>query len=59
MNTVPLNVLIDAVKTIEMLREVARSEMTTDQYMQSLRSWSSFGAYVDHISKQINIEVQA
>lgn len=36
MNTVPLNVLINAVEAMKMLRRVADEHLTTEQYMQAL-----------------------
>ena len=56
---IPLNVLTDAVAAMKMLRGVADSQLTTDQFMQALQSWSALHAYVASITKQIKIEVEA
>lgn len=57
MNTVPLNVLINAVEAMKMLRRVADEHLTTEQYMQALTACSALNANVDYITKQINVEV--
>lgn len=59
MNTVPLNVLIDAVAALDMLRKVADDHLTTDQYMQALRAGSILRVYVNNISEQVKVEVPA
>lgn len=59
MNDVPLNVLINAVEAMKMLRRVADERLTNEQYMQALSAYSALSANVDYITKQINIEVQA
>lgn len=56
MNTIPLNILTDAVEAIKMLRQVADEHMTTPQYMQALRAGSALSAWVDVITKEIKVE---
>jgi hypothetical protein len=58
-NTVPLNILVDALAALDMLRKVADEHLTTDQYMQALRAGSILRVYVNHISEQIKVEVPA
>ncbi len=59
MNTVPLNVLIDAVAALDMLRKVADAHLTTEQYMQALQAGSILRVYVNNISEQVKVEVPA
>jgi len=56
---IPLNVLIDALTTIKMLRDVSDDKMTNAQFKQAMRSCSDLNYYVESISKQIKIEVEA
>ena len=56
---IPLNVLIDALTTIKMLRDVADDKMTTAQFMQAMRSCSDLDYYVTTIAKQIKVDVEA
>ena len=59
MNTVPLNILVDALAALDMLRKVADEHLTTDQYMQALQAGSILRVYVNNISEQIKVEVPA
>ena len=56
---IPLNVLVDAVKALEMLRVVADNNLSTEQFMHGLRAFSTLRAYVDEITKAQVIEVTA
>jgi len=59
MNHIPLNVLIDALSALKMLRDVADDKLTGPQYTQALRSWSALNAHVSAITKNIGVEVPA
>jgi hypothetical protein len=54
---IPLKVLVDAVKALEMLRVVADTELSTDQYMQGLKAWSALHAHVNEITQSLDVEV--
>ena len=54
---IPLNVLIEAVATMQMLRDVADPLLNTSQFMQAMRSHSELGAYVKQITEKINVEI--
>ena len=54
---IPLNVLIEAVATMQMLRDVADPLLNTSQFMQAMRVHSEFGAYVKQITEKINVEI--
>jgi len=54
---IPLSVLVAAVDAMRMLRDVADDKLTTAQFMQAMRGHSELSAYVDLITKQINVEV--
>ena len=56
---IPLVVLVRAESAMKMLREVADPLLTGPQYMEALRSWSSFQAHVKCITEKIDVEVQA
>ena len=56
---IPLNVLIAAVDAMRMLRDVADDKMDTAQFMQAMRAHSELSAYVDLVTNQIKIEVEA
>lgn len=55
--TINLNVLIDAVKALEMLRQVADPRLSTEQFMQALRAYSALDAWVKTATKEIEVEV--
>lgn len=56
MNTMPLNVLTDAVAALKMLRDVADGLLTNQQFMQAMRADSALSAYVEAITKEIKVE---
>lgn len=57
MNHIPLNVLLDALSALEMLRKVSDHMLTAPQYLQALKSWSALNAHVDAITQNIGVEV--
>lgn len=57
MSAIPLNVLIDAVAAMQVLREVSEPHVTPEQYMQGLRAWSALRAHVQELTKTICVEV--
>lgn len=54
---IPLNVLIDAVDKMKMLREVADEHLKGEQWIEALRAWSALKAFTQEISQQVKVEV--
>ena len=59
MNTIPLNVLVNAVEAMKMLRKVADEHLTNDQYLQGLHAFAALKAHVEYLTEQIKVEVAA
>ena len=53
-----LNILIEAVKAMEMLRERADESMSTSEFGQALRAWSALKVHVDEIARSVKVEVK-
>ena len=56
---IPLNVLINAEKALEMLRHVADKNMDTPQFMQAMRAHSELSVYIKMITERINVGAEA
>ena len=56
--TINLNILIEAVKAMEMLRERADANLTGNEFAQALGAWSALKVHVDEIARSVKVEVK-
>ena len=54
-----LHTLTQAVAAMQMLREQADQNMSTEQFIQALRAWSALKSEVEQLTKHISVEVEA